>query len=153
MKVENLKFLTALKDKSMRTLLVVNRMEGDLRKVAMTAVLEVKIPYTEKTEMVWVDAETDMRIENYSSYGNGSEKRATGTICFHLSRWEGNHIETFLKDIKKDSDVRFKVVAFNGNETWKEVGLVSHSLYGEIGNKCYLLDTFVGKDNTASPVR
>lgn len=145
-------FLKAKKDKSLRALLVIQR-EG---KTNIRLCIDGKIPYTDKVEQVFVETETEISIENYSSYENEERrKRAVNSICFHESFYSGfNHIGTFLDAIKKDSDVRFKAVVFNGSNDIREVGFVRHSLYGIIdNNKSFLLSSYCGKDNSASPIQ
>lgn len=150
MKVNN-EFLTAKKDKAVQSLLV----RQDDNKQYMYLCIDAKIPYTDKKETVFIETNTELRIENYSgSYSElKTDRKVINAICFHCTIYGENFVQTFLKAIKKDSDVSFKVVAYNSTDSYIRLGIVAHQLYGYIDNKEYFLSCFVGLDNTGSPVK
>ncbi len=108
-----------------------------------------------KVETVFVETDTDIRIENYSGswIKNEQSKRPAGYICFMVSVHDNNYGRTFLNAITKDAEVSFKVVAFNGSDFTNRTGLVSHQLYGYINDREYFLQSYIGADNSASPVQ
>lgn len=148
-------FLKAKKDKDLNSMLVIQR-NGE---TFIRLCIEERSKYDRnKKETVFVETPTEIVIENYSGYNEGEtrKKREVNVICFHVStyRYSYDIVSTFLASIKTDSEVKFKVVAFNGCETHKEANFVHHSLYGVIdGKKCFFLADYVGKDNTASPIQ
>ena len=161
MKVSN-EFLVAKKDKGLNSLLVISRTDSDsnVHRTFLRLCIDVKIKFTDRRESVFVECDTKVDVTNYSTYktyedGNETHnpKRSTDKICFHNSIYGDSHITTFLNNIRKDSEVSFKVIAYNSSEFLNRNNMVSHSLYGYIDNKCYLLDKYTGADNSASPVQ
>lgn len=160
MKVND-KFLKAIKDKDLRNLIVASRpyygegYNGEHR-VYMYLCIDETSKYSDKTETVFVNTDTEIKVDNYSGWCGNGERLEVETICFHCDigslRGQG-HVQTFLNAIKKDSEVSFRVVAYNGCDYFNEKQLVHHSLYGYIGEKCYFLSNYVGEGNTAAPVQ
>ena len=160
MKVSN-EFLLAKKDKGLNSLLVISRKDDgtDTHRNFIRLCIDVRIKFTDRKESVFVECDTKVDVTNYSTYrtyDNGNvthnPKKSTDNICFHNSIYGDSHITTFLNNIKKDSEVSFKVIAYNNSEFLNRNNMVSHSLYGYIDQKCYLLEKYVGGDNSASPV-
>jgi len=147
----NEQFLKARKAKGLTALLVIDREEGEQKRAYIRICLDVRIPFTDKKETVFVETDTKIVYDNYSSYDQGVQIPITKT-CFHISVYGSTYITTFLNAITKDSEVRFKVIAYSNCTNWKKVGFVSHRLYGYINDKEYFLDQYVGPDNLASPV-
>jgi hypothetical protein len=147
-------FFAAKKDKNVSSLIIKReKTNGEMRDF-MYLCIDTPIKYTEKTELVFVETNINLRVNNYSKLGTiNLRKSDVSLICFHLSVYNENFVTNFLKSIKKDSIVSFKVVAYNGCDAWDEVGYVSHQLYGSIDGREYFLSSYVGKDNTASPVQ
>lgn len=157
MKVNEL-FLKAKKDRQLTAMLVVDRIEKDdegkdSRKKYIRLCLDIKSPYDVTSHMSFVETDTEIRYEDYS--GRSLIKQSPNyNAVFHNSIYgHSNHISTFLNAIKKDSDVSFKIVAFNSNEAWKKVDFVHHSLYGVINDRYYLLNEYTGHNNLASPIQ
>ena len=149
-------FLTAKKDKNITAIVVISRTETDgIHRTYIRLCLDVPVKYTEKKEMVFVETPTEIKIDNYSgSYLSSMKTKVDiSTICFHLPIYNENYVKTFLMQIKKDSEVTFKIVAFNSSDMLNELSLVSHQLYGTIDGKEYFLNSYVGHNNTASPVQ
>jgi hypothetical protein len=147
-------FLKAKRDKNARALVVVKRKD----RLFMYLCFELTDKYTDAITHQFIETDTTFRITNYSTGIPDTVEREgkTDFICFHLpiTGIDGpNHVRTFLNAIKKDSDVYFRIVAYNGCDYYKELGLVSHQLYGIVDNNRYLLDNYVGKDGHMSPVR
>lgn len=159
MKVNEL-FLKAKKDKRLHAMLVIDRHEVDEndstkqgRIKIIRLCLDIKSPYDQTSHTSFVETDTEIRYEDYSGKSLIKENPKYKTV-FHMSIYgRTHHILTFLKAIKKDSEVSFKVVAYNSCESWNEVGFVHHSLYGIINDNYYLLDEYTGKNNTASPIQ
>lgn len=159
MKVNEL-FLKAIKDKGLRTLIVASRpyhgngYNGEHR-IYMYLCIEEKSKYSDKQVTVYVDTDTEIKVDNYSGYFS-EQQLEVSTMCWNCStqtmRGEG-HVQTFLNAIKKDSEVHFRVIAYNGCDYFREKQLVHHQLYGYIGEKCYFLSDYVGAGNTAAPVQ
>ena len=126
------------------------------RKIAeLTLTVEEEL-YGQPTS-IRVSCEISLRITNYSSFMNDGRETINhdriSRIYFGDSTYgDVNHIKTFLKAIKKDSEVWFEAIIFNGNENLENAGFTNHKLYGCIGNNRYLLDSYVGPNNLASPV-
>ena len=158
MKIINPVFFDARKDKKLNSFLVIQRAEkleirDPMQLTYMRLCIYEKEKYSNKENLVFIETDTEIRIENYSHHGNLSE-RSISVICFQISVYrEDCHIRTFLNAIKKESDVKFRVVAFNGCDYHREKQLVSHQLYGIVDNRSYLLSSYTGADNSASPVR
>lgn len=157
MKINNPVFLTAKREKRLRYFSVVDRSEknteGNIeRRTYMKLCVEEQHKYSTHSELADIETDTEIRIQNYSAYGN-NPLRDIGGVSFIVDiPQDDSHIRTFLNAIRKDSDVRFKVVAFNGNDLCREKQLVAHQLYGIVDNKAYMLATYTGADNSASPV-
>lgn len=157
MKVNEL-FLKARKDKQLRAMLVVDRIEKDddgkeSRRKYIRLCLDIKSPYDFTSHMSFVETDTEIRYEDYS--GQSLIKQSPNyNTAFHMSIYgHSNHVSTFLNSIKKDSEVSFKIVAFNSCEAWKNVNFVHHSLYGIINDRIYLLEEYTGQNNLASPIQ
>lgn len=98
-----------------------------------------------------IDCPTEIRLESF-----GGKEKNIKSISFHESVYptlRDNHITTFLKAINKNSDVRFRVLAFNSCDAHQNVGFESHQLYGIINERVYFLASYTGPQNTASPVQ
>jgi len=142
MKVTEL-FLKAKKDKNLTSMLVIQRNLQTFIRLC----INVKNKYNSNIESVFIETDTQINVDNYKPMNEINE------ICFHVSNYNYNSIQVFLNAIKKESEVSFKVIAYNSCETWNECNLVSHSLYGLVDSKVYFLSQYVGKNNLASPVR
>ena len=136
-------FLKAKKDKNLNSMLIM-RVSG---KSFIRLCINEKSKYTEMEQTVFIETDTKISIDNYNP------SREIGNICFHLSHYNYSPVKTFLDSIKKDSEVSFKVIAFNGSNLLKEVNFVSHKIYGVIDEKIFLLDIYTGLNNLASPVQ
>jgi hypothetical protein len=144
----NEKVLKVIKHKGLRAFVLIRHDGIDKFRLCVDVKSDLDENYKDS---IHVECETDIRIENY----NSECRDVIENISFHESLYfEMNHIRTFLSKIGKETDIRFKVIAYNSCDVWKDAGLVSHSMYGILNNKdVYLLSTYVGKDNTASPVK
>lgn len=149
MKIENEDFFNAKSDPALNAFML-RRVEG---RDYMELCLNIKLRYSDKTETVWVKADTKIVVDNYSPVLNNEDIKS---ICFHESVYQlsinGGHIKTFLRAIKKTSDVHFRVVAYNSCDMIKKVGFVRHDLHGIIDGNTYMLSQYVGLDNSSSPV-
>jgi hypothetical protein len=157
-------FLKAKTDKELTAMLIVDRFEftdntltDQIRKKYIRLCLDVKNKYNNESEMIFVECDTDIYYEDYSGKYTikNSENNNTLKTCFHCSiyKYHANHINTFLKAIKKESDVKFKVICFNNSQFYNDNDLVCHQLFGIIDDKFYFLDSYVGRSNLASPVQ
>jgi hypothetical protein len=146
MKVSDI-FLTAKKDRNLRTVVVISREENGVQRNYIRLCIDAKIKYTDKTELVFVETDTEINVNNYY---NGT---TVGTVCFHLSLYNDNYVKTFIDAIKKDSEVYFKAICFNDCDSYKELGITSHQLYARVDNKEYFLSSYTGKNNSASPIQ
>ena len=157
----NAEFLKAKNDKDINSFLVIDREEytdntltTKARRKYMRLCLEKKKPYSQEKESIFVESETSINYEDYSEDHKFKIYETRIETCFHCSIYRsGSHILTFLKAIKKDSEVKFKVIAFNGCEFYKATGLTHHSLYGVVNDNYYFLSDYVGNQNLASPIR
>lgn len=157
-------FLKAKNDKNLTAMLIIDRYEytdntlsEQIRKKYIRLCLDMKNKYTDQSEMVFVESNTDIYYEDYSgkSIIKYAEDNKTLKTCFHCSvyKYHANHINTFLKAIKKDSEVKFKVITFNNSEWNKDNNSNCHQLYGIVNDNFYLLDVYNGSQNLASPVQ
>jgi len=64
-----------------------------------------------------------------------------------------NYMWTFLKKIKKDSEVFFTITVNMQDWVMKESGLINHQLMATINYDSYLLASWVGKWNQNPPVK
>ena len=147
MKISN-DFLLAKKDKNVQTL-IVKQFKG---RQYIYLCIDTPIKYTDKKEMVYVESDSNFTIENFSGYYNNGVKLPIENICFHLSMYNDNFVRCFLNAIKKDSEVSFKVTAYNDSDNLRAVNWNSHQLYGFIDNKEYFLSCYSGPNNSASPI-
>jgi hypothetical protein len=157
MKVNEL-FLKARKDKQLRSMLVIDRIDKDddgkeARRKYIRLCLDIKSPYDFTSHMSFVETDTEIRYEDYSGQSLIRQSPNYNTVFHNSIYGYSNHISTFLNHINKDSDVSFKVVAFNSCEAWKKVDFVHHSLYGIINDRYYLLNEYTGQNNLASPIQ
>lgn len=135
-------FLQAKKDKKLDAFMVVQQNDTPLIRLAIAS------KYSAGRDSV--ECPTEIRIESFGGREKEIKKILFYESIYHTS--EG-HVATFLKAIKKDSDVRFRVVAFNACENYERVGFESHQLYGIINERVYLLVNHVGPQNLASPAQ
>ncbi len=142
-------FLTAKKDKFLRSI-VVRQLNG---RQYMYLCIDTPIKYTDKTEPVYIETDTKFTIENFSGYYNNGHKKQIENICFWLTPYNQNYVTCFLNAIKKDSEVSFRITAYNDSDNLRAVNWHSHQIYGIIDNKEYFLNSYSGPDNSAAPVR
>lgn len=147
MKIESELFFKAKKDKNLNAFILIDR-PGDPSLIRLC--IHERSKYNNETNYNFIEVPTEIKIDNYAGH---DKDKAIKKICFHESIYNDNHIKTFLDAIKKTSDVLFKVVAFNSCDAWKAVNFVSHQLYGIVDNKTYFLSTYIGNDNSASPIQ
>lgn len=147
-------FMKAKNSKEVRAIVIASRTDNNVKRNYMYLCLEETSKYDRnKRAQIYVETDTEFRIENYSSHAG--EQIEVDTILFHCHVWHNgpDHISTFLAAIKKTSNVKFRVVAYNGSEFNKEKNTVSHQLYGIIDEKSYFLSSYDGANNSASPVQ
>lgn len=147
-------FFKAKKDKDINSLIVCLR---DNRTYMYLCIRQPQ-KYDLGVDNIFVETDTKFKINNCSPLisKTGEYSGKTDYIVFYLDYMALNgdsHVKTFLDTIKKDSDVSFYIVAYNGCDTYNALNLVSHQLYGLVNGNRYLLQDYVGKDNSASPVR
>ena len=135
-------FLKAKKDKGLNSMLVM-QLNGYC---FIRLCIDEKNKYSDNKKTIFIETETKISIDKYRNDYNVNK------VCFHMSNYNYSPIKTFLDSIKKDSEVSFKIIAFNSTNLLDELNLVSHKLYGIIDTKIYLLDIYTGKDNLASPI-
>ena len=155
MKVNEI-FLKACKDRTVSSLCIFDRLDNNgERRQNLQLSIPIKPKYNNNfgCDSEYICTDTVIRYEDYS--GNSTINKALQNNCLVLSTLVYNrpHLFTFLRSIKKDSEVSFKVIAFNGNDNYKNVNFVSHQIYGIIDEKYYFLENYTGPDNTASPIR
>lgn len=140
-------FEKAKKDKNLRSLIFIQRQGEHEGKPFLRLCIDVRNKYTQAVEMVTIERTLNIEVktERY-------QVKPISIFCFHMPTFY-EHIQSFLKDLRPDSKVIFKVVAYNGCEADKETGTVRHQLYATIGNRSYFLSHYAGADNSASPVR
>ena len=136
-------FLKAKKDKNLNSMLI---MQNNGRSFIRLCIDE-KSKYSERSDTVFIETDTTISIDKHKQDFDVSK------ICFHIPHYNYSPVKTFLDAIKKDSEVSFKIIAFNGSNLLNEVNFVSHKLYGIIDNKIFLLDIFTGLNNLASPIQ
>jgi hypothetical protein len=151
-------FLAAKKHKGLSGFLVISRLGENENKPFIRLCLDVEIPFKGSTEMVFVETETEIKIENYSGGSYSYQPRIEPTkIAFQESCGHYyNHADTFLRAIKKDTDVKFRIVAFNGSIALSShtEPMTNHKLYGILNDKdAYLLSAYTGFQDINSPVR
>lgn len=62
--------------------------------------------------------------------------------------------QTFLRSIKNEkTQVGFEVVINNAGNWLKEAGLTRHEIYGLVNENRFLLEVYVGRQNSASPIQ
>lgn len=113
---------------------------------------EERSKITKKSEIVFVECPTEIEIESFQH----ERAKLITEVCFHESFYHSsktNQVKTILKAIRKDSDVKFRVRAFNMNDYMKNHNLVCHELLADIDGKVHFMSYYVGEDNSASPVK
>jgi hypothetical protein len=148
-------FLRAKSAKELRNLLIMDFKDdnGQRRKIIRLC-LDMKRPYNLDTETIFIETETDIFYDDYSHEHIINVNGDNLKTCFFTDSSYYAHIHTFLKAIKKETDVKFKIVAFNNNDNYRQANFVCHSLYGILNDKdYYLLTTYFGPDNLAAPIR
>lgn len=137
-------FFQAKKDKNLNSMLVM--MHNNRKFIRLC--IEEKSKYTETSQTIFIECDTEISIDNYKNSSFQINK-----ICFHLPHYNYSPIKTFLDSIKQNSEVSFKIIAFNSSNLLNEVNFVSHKLYGIIDKKIFLLDIYTGLNNLASPIQ
>lgn len=157
MKIDNPKFFKAARDNDLYAFLVIQRKETPNETAPRTYIwlgIRPNNNHSKGGALVFIEAETECQVINHSWTNSDGNGRSFVEIVFHESVYGyENHIKTFLTSIKRDSDVRFKILAFNCSEFDRQNELVAHELYGIIDRKYYLLSYYKGADNLASPIR
>lgn len=157
MKIESSMFFKARKDKDLSAFLVIRRIEKDTDTEPRTYIrlcIDQRSKYTDDRNSIFIEADTMIDLVNFSTRSAHGAQHPINTVCFYESVYGyENHIRTFLCTIQKESDVSFKVLAFNNSDFDRNNNLVSHQLYGIIDNEHYLLSHYKGLDNLASPLR
>lgn len=102
--------------------------------------------------------ETPIEIKKENYYGYMSDHKGTAeihSINLHaqIKTFDICHIKTALKSISKDSEIYIKAVLFNNSDNIIKVEFNRHDFYLIVDGKTFLLETFVGPDNSASPVQ
>jgi hypothetical protein len=157
MKIVSPAFLSAIKKiKQLDSLIVIQRVENSSDNLTPRTFIRVcvrpRYKLFKKKGFTFVEADTEIRIANYSSLSM-SHHREVGRICFHCHVFQKySHIVTFLKKIENTSDIKFRILAFNSSQYVREKNFVSHELFGIIDKEYYLLSSYTGPDNSASPV-
>ena len=129
-------FLRACKDKNISSLCIFDRFEDKTRKQYLQLSIPLKTKYNSLSyDNEYIYSDTSIRYEDYSRNHtiDDSVTDETLKVCFHI--YPRPHLFTFLKTIKKDSEVSFKVIAFDCNDNWEKVGFVSHQIYGIVDDK------------------
>ncbi len=76
-------FLAAKKDKNVSAFLIIQRMEGEVKRTYMRLCIDVPNKYGSPTT-AFVETDTEIKIDNYS-YGTYNQKTEVSKICFHTS--------------------------------------------------------------------
>lgn len=104
----------------------------------------------------YVEMPIEIQKENY--YGYMTDRKGTAQIhsinlyCY-VNSFNLCHIKTALKAITKNSEVSIKAVLFNNSNIITDAGFTKHDFYLIVDEKSYLLETFVGPDNSVNPVQ
>ena len=151
MKVSD-QFLAAKKDKCLSAFLVISRTDSGTttHRSYLRLCLDVRVKYSNDRETIFVECDAEISVTNYSPAEN---RKSNSNICFHMTNYGDRQMYSFLKAIKKDSDVRFEVIAYNNSNLLTENNMVSHKLIGKINDDEYLLDFYTGSDTINSPVK
>jgi hypothetical protein len=155
------KLLKIKNDKAINSIAIVDRMEylkdgTTLRTRAFRFFLNVKDKYSEEIFPVMFDEPADIRYEDYTQDVEVKPKDSPLLYVFFYESYYHNqdsHWKTFLKKIKKDCDISFKIRINNNSEFNARNGTGHHQLFGFINDDCYFLKDFVGEQNSASPVQ
>lgn len=149
----NEQFLRAKGSKEVTDLYIVSR---DGRNYMRLRLEERSKYYESKKVNSFVEADTEIEIDNYSRILGRQFDIGSIFFCCSLNYLTPCHVRTFLDAIKKNTEVKFIVVAYEYCDHYKEnnLNLVNHILYGLVNDKCYLLSNFVGLDapHNNSPV-
>lgn len=153
-------FLKAKKRKDLRAMLIFDKYEEQenkvwYRRMFIRLCLDIKSEFNDKSEMVFVECDTDIRYEDYTQYPNKPKDSPHFKVCFNEDCYSDfdSHIRTFLNAINKDSEVHFKIRINNNWEGLKKVDYHHHQLFGYINDRCYFLSDYVGEQNLATPVQ
>lgn len=152
-------FLKAKKDKDLRHF--VFRMDTNkdgTKRAYMRLCLDKARPYGENTfkESIFVETDTDISFENYRSSKVPTDSIREVVFMESARTYDNqkNHINTFLAAINKNTDVRFRVRAFNQSSNLTAIGWVRHELYAILDDKReYLIGFYVNEDNLAAAVQ
>ncbi|WP_431217084.1 hypothetical protein ACQ86N_22570 [Puia sp. P3] len=132
MKIESPMFFKARKDKNLSAFLVIRRIEKDPGTEPRTYIrlcIDQRSKYTDDRSSIFLETNTMIHLANYSVRSADGAQHPINSICFYESVYGyDNHIRTFLYAIKKESDVSFKVLAFNNSDFDRDNNLVSHQL-------------------------
>lgn len=132
-------FLKAKKDKDLTSIVVQHRpSEG---KPTLRLCFDRINKYNKELYRDYFECETEI-IGTYTE----------ASFCLMFVNANDSPVRTFLKNIRKNSDVKFKVRDWNGNQYTREAGLKTYELFGIINGEYYLLDSTVMKRNSASPI-
>lgn len=100
-----------------------------------------------------IETETELSCSNHFGYGNsGKFNLVRLNVCNSIQHFAPCHVNTALKAIKKDSDVKIRAILFNDTHNDKNVGFSRHDFYLIVDNNAYLLQSYVGPNNSVSPV-
>jgi len=123
---------------------------GHLQPAELYILCSTKCPITGEQIEVRVFVPTEAYISNFSAYwqkDNFVGRKDIKRVFFYESQREGDPFQSFLKALKKESDLQFQVVAFNTSDEVREAGFACHQLYGIIDGNKYLLAHYTGRPN------
>jgi len=148
--------LQAIKHKGLNYFRLTDRKENGTRVRELQLSIKVKLPFIEREEEVFILGSADVCYSD-RSYDRVSKSEFLNVCFLEGCTYSDSHVRTFLKSIKKDDDIVFKVVICNNNSDMP--GFNHHQLFAIIQSnkdmyhdKTFFLSDFYGMQNSGSPV-
>lgn len=145
----NQEFIKAMHDKDIRSVLILRRPNEHHGNPYMRLCIEKEV-YGQRKD-IYVEHEVSVSVESY-----GGKKYSINELelCFHMSYYQlGSHVQSFLSTVGKNTQVGFHIRMHNNNDNYLRAGFTCHQLIGIQDIRYFLLDSFVGPENSACPVK
>ncbi len=106
MKINNPAWFAARKDKKLSAMVIIQRDEqnenGKLcKRTYISLCIAHSEKYTEKVDTIFVEADTEIRVDNYSGCDSNSKREITQIWFNNSVSREDSHLRAFLNAVKK----------------------------------------------------
>ena len=145
-------FLQVKKDKDLNAIVLLEK--GGVGTIRLC--LQISNKYNNEVQNVSKEFPIIVNYVEYSKMsGYDTVNRELLHTCFYMPALSCNGAtKTFLRAIKSEqTNLRFEVVINNSSNYLLDAHLTRHELFGLVNDDRYLLEVYVGRQNSGSPVQ